>query len=228
MNSSTVIAPVTAFQTWIDYVYEDMGDYGTNYTTNTFQFDIGDWKTLATLISVYTMTAMTIGAIGVVLNLSVLVVIMKERSFHTETNYFIFNLALADTCYMFRCIIHAALLATNSLPMTCSGWTSYIQYVCCQASSNTLLALSLSRYDAIVHPLQSLRRWNKERVKIAVVVSWAVAFILQLPSYFLQCTPTSLLSKLQHIYVYAVMFPLPALLLVGCYARITSLDSYMF
>lgn len=106
-------------------------------------------------------------------------VILRRRAMKTVVNYLILNLAIADLIFTCICI-------PFDIPVQYMDYAWPYGATMCKivypiqtetlfASVYTLVALSLARYWAVVHPLK--RQLTTERVKWAILVIWAVSFI---------------------------------------------------
>lgn len=123
--------------------------------------------------------------VGVVGNSMVVAVIYCYMKLKTVANIFVLNLAISDLTFLI------------TLPMwatfTARGYHWPFGGFLCKASAGLaifnlytsiffLMALSIDRYLAIVHPVQSRRFRTVVYARITCVVIWLFAFVLSLPT----------------------------------------------
>ncbi|XP_055587833.1 pyrokinin-1 receptor-like [Uranotaenia lowii] len=122
---------------------------------------------------------------GIVGNLAICIVIAKNRSMHTATNYYLFNLAVSDF-----------LLLLFGMPLELYGtWYPYaypFNQVACiitgllsetatNATVLTITSFTVERYIAICHPFRSHTMSKLSRAIRFVIAIWLVAFGLATP-----------------------------------------------
>ncbi|XP_062559613.1 pyrokinin-1 receptor-like [Armigeres subalbatus] len=122
---------------------------------------------------------------GIVGNLAICIVIAKNRSMHTATNYYLFNLAVSDF-----------LLLLFGMPLEVYGtWYPYaypFNQVACiitgllsetatNATVLTITSFTVERYIAICHPFRSHTMSKLSRAIKFVIAIWLVAFGLATP-----------------------------------------------
>jgi hypocretin (orexin) receptor 2 len=120
--------------------------------------------------------------IGIIGNLLVILVIVKNVHMRSITNIFIGNLAIGDFCVVLMC-----LPATLITDITGNWWFGktmckiipYIQYISVCVSVLTLTSISYERYYAIVFPLKL--KATKFRAKIIILLVWTLAVLINLP-----------------------------------------------
>nr|QBC65466.1 PK receptor [Aedes aegypti] len=123
--------------------------------------------------------------VGIVGNLAICIVIAKNRSMHTATNYYLFNLAVSDF-----------LLLLFGMPLEVYGtWYPYaypFNQVACiitgllsetatNATVLTITSFTVERYIAICHPFRSHTMSKLSRAIKFVIAIWLVAFGLATP-----------------------------------------------
>ncbi|XP_044250255.1 pyrokinin-1 receptor [Drosophila takahashii] len=122
---------------------------------------------------------------GVVGNISTCIVIKKNRSMHTATNYYLFSLAISDF-----------LLLLSGVPQEVSFiWSKYPyvfgEYVCigrgllAETSANatvlTITAFTVERYIAICHPFLGQAMSKLSRAIRIIVLIWIMAVVTAIP-----------------------------------------------
>ncbi|XP_060527313.1 pyrokinin-1 receptor-like [Cylas formicarius] len=137
------------------------------------------------LVIPFTIVYAAIFVTGVVGNISTCVVIAKNKSMHTATNYYLFSLAVSDML----------LLISGLPPEMYRIWSpdTYIfgQVICflqgfsAETSANatvlTITAFTAERYLAICHPFLSHTMSKLSRAIRIIVAIWVVALTLAVP-----------------------------------------------
>lgn len=133
---------------------EDEGNFAllpTNDSINgTFYAADEDYK----LNWVYTALEILVGLVAVIGNGMVIAVFQKERRLRRRTNYYIVSLAIAD--FLVGLLgIPFAVLASVGLPTNLHAclFTISLLVVLCTISIFCLVAVSVDRYWAILHPM---------------------------------------------------------------------------
>lgn len=122
---------------------------------------------------------------GVIGNISTCIVISKNRSMHTATNYYLFSLAVSDF-----------LLLLSGVPMEMySIWSKYpyifgevfcvLRGLAAEASANatvlTITAFTVERYVAICHPFLSHTMSKLSRAVRLILLVWIISIGLAIP-----------------------------------------------
>lgn len=133
------------------------------------------------LTAVYTVILFT-GLIG---NISTCIVIARNKSMHTATNYYLFSLAISDL-----------LLLTSGLPAEiCQIWNpniylfgdafcrmqSFLAETSANATVLTITAFTVERYMAICHPFLSHTMSKLSRAIKYIIAIWITALCLAAP-----------------------------------------------
>lgn len=122
---------------------------------------------------------------GLIGNVSTCVVIARNKSMHTATNYYLFNLAISDLL----------LLLSGLPPEIYSIWSRYpyvFGYAFCvlrglfsETSANatvlTITAFTVERYVAICHPFLSQTLAKLSRIVKLILLIWIVAICFAVP-----------------------------------------------
>ncbi|XP_023336238.1 tachykinin-like peptides receptor 86C [Eurytemora carolleeae] len=172
----------------------------------------------------WTLMFSIIIVVAILGNTIVIWIILAHRRMWSVTNYFLFNLTLADL-----------MMATlNCIPsfifMRDRVWTlgyiyckinTFLSYVTIPASVFTLLAITIDRRKAIVRPLEP--KTSRMKVLITILVIWILSSIISLPptlvaKHFLHgrcgknyiCVPiwpsTESIDASQYDHVYNILF----------------------
>lgn len=130
---------------------------------------------------------------------AVYVIISKRSMRKNVTNYFIASLAVSDILIGLVCIpfTFVANVLFNYWPFGSAlcPIVTYLQVAVVFQNSYTMLAMSLERYIAIIHPF--MRRLGKRRCLQVVALCWVLAFLTPLPTAILSRT-----SEIENTTVY--------------------------
>ena len=117
-------------------------------------------------------------------NTTVCYIVFSARRMRTVMNFFIVSLALSDILMAVLCIpfTFIANLITLSWPFgnTLCPVVTFLQAVTVFMSSFTLVAISIDRYAAIVHPLR--QKMTKRQALIVISGIWALSVLIPLPT----------------------------------------------
>jgi len=134
----------------------------------------------AIIITMYSI----ITCLSVFGNSIVCYIVFSSRKMRTVMNFFIVSLALSDILMAVLCIplTFIANLVINSWPFgeTMCPIVSFFQVVTVFMSSFTLVAISLDRYWAIVHPLRS--KMTKRQGFFVISLIWLLSVAIPIPT----------------------------------------------
>ncbi|OWF47810.1 RYamide receptor-like [Mizuhopecten yessoensis] len=110
--------------------------------------------------------------------------IFSERQLRTITNFFLVNLAIADIAKAFTGIPFSLMvnLIFRYWPFAAflCPFVAYIEIVVVFASAFTLVAMSVDRYIAILHPLRP--KLSYRGVALTLLTVWLLAFAMPIPT----------------------------------------------
>lgn len=122
---------------------------------------------------------------GVVGNVAVCVVIVRNASMHTATNYYLFSLAISDLALLLLGLPYELSVYWQQYPWTYGEvlckFRALVSEMTSYTSVLTIVAFSLERYLAICHPLQSYRMSGLRRAVRIIAVLWVISFVAALP-----------------------------------------------
>lgn len=111
-------------------------------------------------------------------------VVTSRRRMRNVTNYFVASLAVSDILMAVVCIPFSfvANVLFNYWPFGAAlcPIVTYLQVVVVFQNAYTMLAMSLERYIAIMHPF--LQRLGKTRCLQVVALCWVLAFLTPIPT----------------------------------------------
>lgn len=122
---------------------------------------------------------------GIVGNVLVCVVIIRNSSLHTATNYYLFNLAISDLIYLLFGLPFEVILFWHQYPYlfgsTFCGLSRMIKDTCTFVSVLTIVAFSSERFIAICYPLHVYMMGGLKRVTRIIATIWLIGIICALP-----------------------------------------------
>ncbi|XP_066957823.1 growth hormone secretagogue receptor type 1-like [Macrobrachium rosenbergii] len=222
-------------------------DVGTPFLWNTSSVYSEDrWPNItfpAYMKGIYTAWCLLLLPVGLVGNILVPVVVMKDRDLRaTSTSVFIMNLVVADLLVLIICLpaLLSELYAPPAiwvLPESMCKVVPYIEFTVAHASMLTILAISVERYRVICHPLTAAANCSRARAVGACVLVWVIATVVTSPIIVLtkynhvpyidhSVVPvcyTSVDKPMEKLFVISAMvllFFLPLLVLIVLYWRI--------
>nr|BAO01074.1 neuropeptide GPCR A24 [Nilaparvata lugens] len=149
----------------------------TDYGDSGNMFILPLWKQMLWTFLYATMVFVATGG-----NLIVIWIVLAHKRMRTVTNYFLVNLSIADA------MVSTLNVTFNYIYMLNSDWpfgtlyckiTQFVAVLSICASVFTLMAISIDRYMAIMHPLRP-RMGRRTTLCIAGAI-WVVGTILSLP-----------------------------------------------
>lgn len=117
-------------------------------------------------------------------NVLVVVTVAKCKKLRSVTNLFIVSLAFADLFLGIAILPFAIVLELVHVWIFGSAWCSIwlaIDVWLSTASILNLMAISLDRYIAVMHPIRYPTLMSRKRAKILIAVVWVLAFIVCVP-----------------------------------------------
>ncbi|XP_014472059.1 PREDICTED: neuromedin-U receptor 2-like isoform X2 [Dinoponera quadriceps] len=122
---------------------------------------------------------------GVIGNISTCVVIARNKSMHTATNYYLFSLAVSDLLLLVSGLPSEMYYIWLPFPYIFGEAFCIIQSFAAETSANatvlTITAFTVERYVAICHPFISHTMSKLSRAVKFVVVIWLLALCLAVP-----------------------------------------------
>jgi leucokinin receptor len=125
----------------------------------------------------------SISLVTVLGNLLVILVIFKNQSMRTVTNFYIANLSFADVVIGVLGIpfqFQAALLQRWDLPHFLCPVAPFVKELTVNVSIMTLAVISIDRYRAVIHPLKP--RCSKRVAHVVMAVVWFFSLLVALPA----------------------------------------------
>lgn len=122
---------------------------------------------------------------GIVGNVSTCIVIARNKSMHTATNYYLFSLAVSDLLLLVSGLPAEMYLVWCKYPYIFGEGFCVLRGLASETSTNasvlTIAAFTVERYVAICHPFLSQTLSNLSRAIKLILVIWLVALLFALP-----------------------------------------------
>lgn len=122
---------------------------------------------------------------GVLGNISTCIVIAKNRSMHTATNYYLFSLAISDLLLLVSALPNEMYLTWSKYPYKLGEefciWHGFAAETSANATVLTITAFTIERYVAICHPFLSHTISKLSRAIKFVIAIWIFAMCLAIP-----------------------------------------------
>ncbi|XP_050682836.1 neuropeptides capa receptor-like isoform X2 [Leptidea sinapis] len=133
-------------------------------------------------ISVFLLLIFLTGVIG---NVVVCVVIVRHPAMHTDTNYYLFSLALSDLLLLLFGLPYDLSVYWHQYPFSLGVVFCKLRALISEAASYvsvlTIVAFTLERYLAICHPLHIYAVAGLRRALRIVLTLWAVSLVAASP-----------------------------------------------
>ena len=175
---------------------------------------------------------------GLVGNILVSLVILRNRTMQTPINYLLLNLAVADIItltfispqYIFiHSFTHPTGAAGDFLCKFITGGN--ISWIGGVASVFSLVAISFERYQAVTNPYTPVSKFSMSNVKVIIVCCWIFTTAFNLPLFFaiyydkekkfcLEAWPTPAYGKANSTVWLVVVGVIPAFLMASLYTRV--------
>ncbi|KAK9871122.1 hypothetical protein WA026_011406 [Henosepilachna vigintioctopunctata] len=122
---------------------------------------------------------------GVVGNISTCIVISRNKSMHTATNYYLFNLAVSDLLLLISGLPQEIYLIWSRYPYIFGSSFCFLHGLFAEASTNatvcTITAFTVERYLAICHPLRSHTMSKLSRAIKIILSIWVFSICVAVP-----------------------------------------------
>lgn len=128
---------------------------------------------------------------GFIGNITVCIIIIRNREMHTSTNYYLFNLAISDLLYLLFGLPFEIHMFWHQYPwpfdMSFCKIRSLCSDACSYASVLTIVAFTVERYLAICRPFKLISMSKLRRVLYVISVIWAFSMLSAVPvAYYRQ------------------------------------------
>ncbi|XP_036674379.3 pyrokinin-1 receptor isoform X1 [Drosophila suzukii] len=122
---------------------------------------------------------------GVVGNISTCIVIKKNRSMHTATNYYLFSLAISDFLLLLSGVPQEVAFIWSKYPYIFGEYICIGRGLLAETSANatvlTITAFTVERYIAICHPFLGQAMSKLSRAIRIIILVWIMAVVTAVP-----------------------------------------------
>ncbi|XP_018311154.1 neuromedin-U receptor 2 [Mycetomoellerius zeteki] len=122
---------------------------------------------------------------GIIGNVSTCIVITRNKSMHTATNYYLFSLAVSDLLLLVSGLPAEMYLVWYKYPYIFGEGFCVLRGLASETSTNasvlTIASFTVERYVAICHPFLSQTLSNLSRAIKLILIIWLVALLFALP-----------------------------------------------
>lgn len=191
----------------------DMRNFYSNVTdTEIFMEEISPELTEKIVAIVVPVLFGIIVILGLFGNALVVIVVAVNQQMRSTTNILIINLAIADLLFIVFCVPFTATDYIFRFWPFGDTWCKMVQYlivVTAYASVYTLVLMSLDRFLAVVHPIASMLIRTEKNAITAILVTWIVIVISNIPVFLCHGEVTFNYSSSEHtVCIFLEMDPL--------------------
>ncbi|XP_055373280.1 neuropeptides capa receptor [Condylostylus longicornis] len=192
-NSNDIFHIRTIFETNSQFYDDDMqldrchpDSLDFNCTREEFlEFVMGPQMLPITTALLVTIFFVGIFVTGVVGNVIVCVVIVRQSALHTATNYYLFSLAVSDLMFLLLGLPLEISLYWHQYPYNLGLPFCKIRALISEASTYvsvlTIVAFSMERFLAICHPLHLYTMSGFKRALRIIAALWIISFLSAVP-----------------------------------------------
>lgn len=164
--------------TWANHTFDHM-------PFNASHYDFGAKRDSLMVVVPITVIYMLIFVSGVVGNISTCIVISKNRSMHTATNYYLFSLAISDFLLLISGVPQEMYTIWSKYPYVFGEVFCVLRGLAAETSANatvlTITAFTVERYVAICHPFLSHTMSKLSRAVRLIILVWLISLLTAIP-----------------------------------------------
>ncbi|XP_067618002.1 pyrokinin-1 receptor [Eurosta solidaginis] len=148
-------------------------------------FELGPQRDPLEIVIPVTIIYVLIFVSGVIGNISTCIVIKKNRSMHTATNYYLFSLAISDFLLLLSGVPQEMYFIWSKYPYVFGEYFCIGRGVLAETSANatvlTITAFTVERYMAICHPFLGQAMSKLSRAIRIIILIWLVSVLTAIP-----------------------------------------------
>ncbi|EDV91611.1 pyrokinin-1 receptor [Drosophila grimshawi] len=157
----------------------------TNASAATINQLLGAQRDSLAIVIPVTVVYVLIFLTGVVGNISTCIVIKKNRSMHTATNYYLFSLAISDFMLLLSGVPPEMYFIWSKYPYIFGEHFCIGRGLLAETSANatvlTITAFTVERYMAICHPFLGQAMSKLSRAIRIIILIWVLAVVTAIP-----------------------------------------------
>lgn len=150
-------------------------------TNQTSAYNMEPVRDALSIVIPFTIIYGLIFITGVIGNISTCIVIKKNRSMHTATNYYLFSLAISDFLLLLSGVPQEVYIIWYKYPYVFGEYFCIIRGALAEASANatvlTITAFTVERYMAICHPFLGQAMSKLSRAIRIILLIWIVSIV---------------------------------------------------
>ncbi|XP_065072878.1 pyrokinin-1 receptor-like [Ochlerotatus camptorhynchus] len=179
--TTDVVSPNDDYAGGLSGIYY-VNNGNVNHNIPTESDDVRDSLWIVIPISIIYSTIFVIGVLG---NVITCIVISKNKSMHTATNYYLFSLAISDLLLLLTGVPQEVYLLWYRFPYPFDNNVCILQGFTAETSANatvlTITAFTVERYVAICKPFRSHTMSKLSRAVRYILAIWVIAMCLAVP-----------------------------------------------
>lgn len=157
----------------------------SSFTNNNFYNELPPVRDSLGIVIPISIIYCLIFITGVVGNISTCIVISRNKSMHTATNYYLFSLAISDFILLVSSVPVEIFIIWYKYPYVFGETFCILRGILAEASANatvlTVLTFTVERYVAICHPFLSHTLSKLSRAVKLIIAVWIVSFAYAIP-----------------------------------------------
>lgn len=158
---------------------------GLNISDITVEEILGPRRDALYVVIPITVIYASIFLSGIIGNMSTCIVIARNKSMHTATNYYLFSLAISDLLLLVSGLPPEIYLVWSKYPYVFGEGFCVLRGLAAETSTNatvlTITAFTVERYVAICHPFLSHTMSKLSRAIKLILIIWLVALSFAVP-----------------------------------------------
>ncbi|XP_012055058.1 PREDICTED: neuromedin-U receptor 2-like [Atta cephalotes] len=186
------MARILSNSTYLKISYGDLASSSEHYFNDTYvdvlgstSMSSGSYRDSLYVVIPVTIIYAAIFLTGIIGNVSTCIVIARNKSMHTATNYYLFSLAVSDLLLLVSGLPAEMYLVWCKYPYIFGEGFCVLRGLASETSTNasvlTIASFTVERYVAICHPFLSQTLSNLSRAIKLILIIWLVALLFALP-----------------------------------------------